>query len=101
MSAEVCLAAMMPASRAVCSGSPLATAPVRMALSAAAFIVMSPRATASRFVTGLSPTSTIFTRPRRSTCESRLAIALLLREVEREALERHGQVHAFQLHFFG
>src|SRR5918996_5527694 len=113
---------MIPASLAACSGSPFFTAPVRIALSAAGFIVMSPRATASRLVTGLSPTSTIFTRPRRSTWESAterrcegatvpggdgaarrrfLATALFLSEIERQAFQRHGQVHAFQLHLFG
>jgi hypothetical protein len=67
MSAEVCLAARMPANRAVCSGSPFFTAPRRISRSASRDIVIVPRAIASRVVTGLSPTSTIFTRPRRST----------------------------------
>src|ERR1700730_15879389 len=64
-----------------------------------------PRAIASRRVTALVPTSTILTRPRRSTWESLGArdeplgfIALPLGKEEREALEGHGQVHALQLH---
>src|SRR5678816_2435852 len=102
---------MMPASLAVCSGSPLATWPLRISVSAAALIVMVPRASASRVVTAFSPTSTMRTRPRASTWESdfcgadpcgargRLAITgLSLSEVERQALERHGQVDALQLH---
>src|SRR5262245_405453 len=101
MSDEVCLAARIPASRAVCSGSPLATAPRRISASACALIEISPRATASRLVTGLSPTSTIRAFPRASTCDSRarvLAIRLIaLREVEGEAFERDRQVHALQL----
>ena len=43
MSAAVCLAAMMPASRAVCNGSPLATVPLRIRRSAWADMVISPR----------------------------------------------------------
>ena len=61
---------MMPASRAACSGSPFLTAPLRISRSASRDIVIDPRAIASRSVTGLSPTSTIFTRPRASTCDS-------------------------------
>src|SRR4051794_9535713 len=102
MSEEVCLAAMMPARRAVCSGSPLATPPLRMTLSAAALIVIAPAATASRAVTGFAPTSTIFTRPRASTCDSfgerLLATVLPLRQIERQALERDRQIHALEFH---
>src|SRR3954454_6549400 len=103
MSDEVCFAARMPASRAVCSGSPFLTAPARINRSASRDIVIVPRATASRLVTGLSPTSTIFTRPRASTCDRRArpalrVVAIGLREKEREAFERDGQVHALQLH---
>src|ERR1043166_1859520 len=101
---------MMPARRAVCSGSPLAISPRRINFSAVGLIVMSPRARASRLVTGLSPRSTIFTRPRRSTCDRLgapdsglavrlLATALTLCEIERQALERNGQIHALEFHF--
>src|SRR5687768_8263300 len=89
---------MIPASLAACSGSPLAMAPVRISFSAPALIVISPRATASRAVTGLSPTSTILTRPFASTCESFLGITSVLGEIEGQALERHREVHALQLH---
>ena len=61
---DVRFAAMMPARRAVCSGSPFFTARVRMARLAAAFILTSPVATASRTVSGFAETSTIRTRPR-------------------------------------
>src|SRR5436853_3202182 len=111
MSDEVCFAARMPASFAACSGSPFATSPLRINFSAAALIVIDPRATASRAVAGLAPTSTIVTRPRSSTCVSltlpllpfstfplSLATVVPLREVERQALERHREVHALQLH---
>src|SRR5262245_32007532 len=58
------------------------------------------RAIASRAVTALSLTSTMRARPRASTCERRALrfIALALREEEREALKRHGEIHALQLH---
>src|SRR5262245_4510709 len=69
ISDEVCLAARIPASRAVCSGSPFLTSPRRIRRSASRDIVIVPLATASRVVTGLSPTSTILTRPRASTWE--------------------------------
>src|SRR5687767_10953861 len=111
MSADVCLAAMMPARRAVCSGSPLAIPPRRIRRSAAALITISPRASASRLVTGLAPTSTIRALPFASRCESLRAealaeaglpaIAFSLGEVEREALERHREIHALQLHVPG
>src|SRR5688572_30129387 len=107
MSRAVCLAAMIPARRAVCSGSPLATLPVRINESAAVLIVISPCASASRLVTGFAPTSTMRALPRSSTCDSRgdrarrLATLLIsLRQVERETLERHGQIHALQLDVF-
>src|SRR3990167_5972492 len=101
MSAEVCFAARIPASRAVCSGSPFFTAPRRISRSASCDIVIDPRATASRAVTGLSATSTILTRPRAYTCDSPFlcAIHLSLGEKEGEAFEGDGQVHALQLHF--
>src|SRR5690349_20772952 len=103
MSDDVCLAARIPASRAVCSGSPFFAAPARICLSASRDIAIDPRATASRAVTGLPPTSTILTRPRASTWDRRaalsfLGIALLLREEEGEALERHREIDALQLH---
>src|ERR1700722_11161569 len=112
MSADVCFAARMPASRAVCSGSPFLTAPRRMRRNASRDIVIAPRATASRAVTGLSATSTIFTRPRASTWGSEplrsdppapparpallFAVMLALRQEERQALERDGQIDALQ-----
>src|SRR4029079_11863223 len=103
ISADVCLAARMPASRAVCSGSPFFTAPARICRRASADIAIDPRAIASRAVIGLSPTSTIFTRPRASTCDSTALPALVvfdigLRQEKRQVLERHGEIDAFQLH---
>src|SRR5258706_5903436 len=119
MSAEVCFAARMPASRAACSGSPFLTAPARMSRRASRDIAIEPRAIASRSVTGFSPTSTILTPPRASTCDSLptvglpallpfcppalllLAITLFLGEKKGKALERHREVDAFQLHVGG
>src|ERR1051325_2725975 len=102
MSEDVCLAARMPASFAVCSGSPFATLPLRINFTAVALMVIDPRATASRTVAGLAPTSTIFTRPRASTCDSFLATAVFpLGKVKGEAFERHREVHALQLHVIG
>src|SRR5687767_13495893 len=103
---------MMPASRAAWRGSPFFTAPVRINRRAVADMLTVPRATASRAVTAFSPTSTILIRPRASTCDNRgppsprlrragprlVAIVDTLREVEREAFERDGQIHALQLH---
>src|SRR3954470_24689563 len=100
---------MMPASRAVWSGSPFLTAPDRIWRSASRDIVIRPRATASRDVTGLALTSTIVTAPRGPTCESpwtcfdferltRLRIELSLCQKERQAFERHRQIHALQFH---
>src|SRR5262245_48920883 len=104
----VCLAAMMPARRAVCNGSPFATFPLRMRLSAAALIVISPRASASRLVTGLPPTSTMRALPPASTCDNRAAaagrawrLAILLfplGQIERQAFERYGQIHALEFY---
>src|SRR5688572_20507999 len=68
--ADVCLAAMIPASRAVCSGSPLATSPRRISRSAAALMTISPRASASRFVEGFPPTSTMRALPLGSMWDS-------------------------------
>src|SRR5262249_20765158 len=91
----------MPASRAVCSGSPFVIFPLRTMRCAARDIRIDPRAIASRSVTGLPPTSTIFTRPRASTCERArgvlLRIVIPVSEKERQALERDGQIHALQL----
>src|SRR5882724_2739320 len=113
MSAAVCLAAMIPARRAACSGSPFLTAPRLIWAIAVRDIETDPRAIASRLVTGLSPTSTMRIRPRRSTCESsgaafdfRLTAGLRglfftlipVRKIEREALERDCQVDALELH---
>src|SRR5512144_2713902 len=65
---------MMPASLAACSGSPFFTAPAMTRRRASADIEIDPLATASRAVTGFSPTSTIFTRPRASMCVRRRAL---------------------------
>src|SRR5581483_2433422 len=102
---------MMPAMRAACSGSPFFTAPRRIWRRASADIRIDPRATASRVVTGLPPTSTIFTRPRASTCVSVLLppapaapprpprlLAIAVGQEEGQALERDGQVDALELH---
>src|SRR6186713_1412541 len=99
---------MMPARRAVWSGSPLATVPVRMRRSAAADMVISPVARASRRVAGFSPTSTIRALPRASRCDSlgRVALregalataGLALRQIERQAFERYREIHALELH---
>src|SRR4030095_4359877 len=105
MSDAVCLAAMIPARRAVCSGSPLATLPVRISERAAALIVISPCASASRLVTGFAPTSTMRALPLSSRCDNlgagrarRLATLLIpLRQIERQALERNGEIHTLQL----
>src|SRR4051794_35789156 len=100
---------MMPATTAVCSGSPFSTLPARINRSASRLISISPAATASRLVTALSPTSTIRTSPRGPTCVRPLprfpvprllvlaGIVVFLREVEREALQRYREVHALQL----
>ena len=63
ISSLVRLAAMMPAMRATPSTSPFWAVPSRTAAKAAAFIVMMPRATACRAVTGFSLTSTITALP--------------------------------------
>ena len=64
--------------------------------------MIDPLATASRLVTGLAETSTILTRPWRSTCDRPLrALGFFTvppREIERQAFERHGKIHAFQFH---
>src|SRR5918993_1511629 len=89
---------MMPASRAACSGSPFFTLPARTSLSALADIEIDPRATASRSVMGLSPTSTMRIRPFESTWVSRLIfIVHSLRKIEGQALEGDSQIDAFHL----
>src|SRR4051812_13050642 len=88
---------MIPASRAVCSGSPFLFVPERTCRSASADILIWPRATASRAVDGLAPTSTIRIRPFSSTWDSFLLTSFSLHEKERQALERHRQIHALQL----
>ena len=113
---DVRLAAMMPASRAVWSGSPFLIAPARISGAPPRDIRMRPRATASRAVTALSPTSTIRRRavsvdamrgdarsrglrlPVRRRVFSLPSLPPSLREEERQALERDGQVDALQLH---
>src|SRR5262245_13522629 len=103
---------MMPATRAACSGSPWRTPPARTSRRASRDIATDPRATASRAVVALPPTSTMRTRPCASACErrarpafpappSRLLTDVSLRQEEREALERHRQIDALQLHIVG
>src|SRR5213078_3613782 len=70
------LAAMMPARRATASASPFGSAPAAIWASVAARMRTSPRATASRRVTGFGDTSTMRARPRRSTWLSRRACAI-------------------------
>src|SRR6188472_3582494 len=89
---------MIPATIAVCSGSPFFTFPDRNRRNASAVIVISPVATASRVVTGLRPTSTIRTSPCGPTWVRRLAGTVIsLSQKERKTLERDGQVHTLQL----
>src|SRR5690242_1562228 len=100
---------MMPATRAVCSGSPFLTVRARMARRAAAFMRTSQPATASRAVSTFGPTSTIRTWPVASTCErtapGRLrlldgigVIFLDTGQEKREAFHRHRQIDVLQLH---
>src|SRR5436190_1636956 len=100
---------MMPARRAVCSGSPFLFLPDRTSVTASADIVIRPRAIASRAVAALAPTSTMRTAPVSSTwvrtgrLPSSVFRLLLFTSVplcqeERETLERHRQVRAFELH---
>src|SRR5262245_7478642 len=105
MIVAVLLAAMMPANRAVWSGSPFLTRRLRIAARAAGLIRTRASAIASRSVSGFFDTSTMRTRPSGSTCESvvpaRLrvvGIGLPSREEERQTLERDGQVHVLELH---
>src|SRR5215831_3742368 len=105
MSAAVCLAAMMPARRADWRGSPFLIFPVLTMRRASRDMRMDPRAIASRSVIGLAPTSTIWTRPRSSTCDRRRGPAFRLlffcistRQEKRQALERNRQIDALQLH---
>src|SRR5215467_11994636 len=105
MSAAVCLAAMMPARRADWRGSPFLIFPLLTMRRASRDMRMDPRAIASRSVTGLAPTSTIWTRPRSSTCDRRrdrafrlLFFGISTRQEKRQALERNRQIDALQLH---
>src|SRR5688572_12692704 len=102
MSSAVRLAAMMPASRAVCSGSPFLIAPALIWRIASRDMVIRPPARASRAVTSLPLTSTMRTVPVASTCDSvcrgLLGIGISLSKKERQALQRHGEVHALDLH---
>src|SRR5262245_65912330 len=102
---------MMPARRAAWIGSPFLLLPPLISFRAAADIAIEPRAIASRSVIALSPTSTMRMRPCGSTCVNRepgtgsreplVFIIYPLGEIERQALERHGQVHALHLHAGG
>src|SRR5579862_4942125 len=100
---------MMPASRAVSSGSPFLVFRARTCFNAAADMVIRPRAVASRTVAAFPDTSTIRILPAASTCDSpdvrppvlclrALLIGVTLHEEERQALERNGQVRVLQLH---
>src|SRR5687768_4538232 len=97
ISSLVFFAAMIPASRAACSGSPFLTLPERISLRALPDIAIDPRATASRSVTGLSPTSTIRMRPLASTCVSLAFVINALSQVKRQALEGDRQIHTLHL----
>src|SRR5688572_4097870 len=97
ISSLVFFAAMIPASRAACSGSPFLTLPERINRRALPDIAIDPRATASRSVTGLSPTSTMRMRPLASTWVSLAFVIDSLSEIEREAFERHRQIDALHL----
>src|SRR4051794_16819900 len=101
---------MMPASRAVSSGSPFFSRPARTCRIASADMLMRPRATASRAVGTFSLTSTMRIRPAGSMCDRAepprpgrvdcdfLLTGVSLGKEERQAFERHGQIQAFQLH---
>src|SRR3954464_6420531 len=109
MRADVCFAAMMPATRAACSGSPFLTFPLRTICNAVFDMRIDPRAIASRSVTGFAPTSTIRTRPRASTCDNRpaprvrpaLLCVFAMGKKERQALERYREIDAFQFDAIG
>src|SRR3954463_1969874 len=101
MISAVRLAAMIPARRAASSALPFFTCPARTRRRAAALTVMNPSATASRAVTGLSPTSTIRRRPASSTWVSNSRFdmrALASCQEERQTFERDRQIHALELH---
>ena len=101
---------MMPARRAAWIGSPFLLAPPLISFRAAADIAIEPRATASRSVTGLvadidhaDAALRIDVRQHRGTGHlwhlAPLAfIVNALRKIERQALQRHGQVDALHLH---
>ena len=107
ITSDVRFAAMMPASRAVCSGSPFFTAPGPDLPDGLARHGDPPARHGLARRHRLSLTSTIRTSPRASTCDSRDAVARAVRgsairftlcQKERQAFERHRQVHALQLH---
>ena len=70
MIADVCLPAMIPATRAQASTSPLAALPSTIKSSVSGCMAMKPSATATRSVSGLAPTSTMRTWPLESICVS-------------------------------
>src|SRR5262245_29189929 len=90
---------MIPASRAVCTGSPFLSAPARTSRRAPADMRTRPRATTSRAVTGLPPTSTMRAWPSGPTWVSSRDFGDIhtSREEERQALERHREVDVLQL----
>src|SRR5579862_5653890 len=71
ITSAVRFAAMMPATRATASTSPLTIFPARISCSVRGRMRMTPRATASRSLIGLSLTSTMRARPRASTWDNR------------------------------
>lgn len=68
MSAPVCLAAMMPAKRAIPKTSPFAAVPSESFLNVAACMVMRPWAMARRCVSAFAETSTMCAWPAASKC---------------------------------
>ena len=114
MSDEVCLAARMPASRAVCSGSPFLTAPVRIEPQRLARhrdrSARDRLAAGDRLVADVdhlhAPARVDVRQPLAPACPALPArpafqcslIAIALGEEERQAFERHRQVDALQLH---
>ena len=73
MSVEVCFAALIPAMWATSRTFPFAERPRRMTSNVARFIRSSASATATRWVAGLGPTSTIRAEPSGPICESFVA----------------------------
>ncbi|CKT70658.1 Uncharacterised protein [Mycobacterium tuberculosis] len=64
------LAAIMPATRAVASASPLGSPPVEISATTCAEVRKMPAATAVRFVVAFSVISTMCAAPRSSWCDS-------------------------------